>query len=72
MENFIAQYSEQGSHKHQAEVDCHKAFMDAMEEAFNDCEFYTEILNMSCLPIKQAVHKISHTVQHSVVSQLLN
>lgn len=39
MENFVAQYSEQGSRKHQAEVNCHKAFMDAMEQAFNDREF---------------------------------
>lgn len=40
MENFEAEYSEQGSIKHAAEVNCHKAFMDAMEEAFNDGVYF--------------------------------
>ena len=35
MENVHAQYSEQGTIKHEAEINCHKAFMDAMEEVFN-------------------------------------
>ncbi len=48
MENFHAQYSEQVSIKHAAEVNCHKAFVDAIEEVFNDGEYiYTwQLLNL--------------------------
>ena len=31
-----ADYSGKGSIKHAAGIDCHKAFMDVMEEVFND------------------------------------
>ena len=39
MEEFQANYSEVGSIKHTAEVDCHKAFIDAMEEIFHNGKY---------------------------------
>ena len=35
LDGLRADYSDQGSIRHMAEVDCHKAFMDDMEEIFN-------------------------------------
>ena len=39
IENSTPRYSEPGSIKHHAEVDCHKAFLDAMELVFHDGEY---------------------------------
>lgn len=40
MDSFQAEYSEQGSLKHLPEVNCHKAFVDAMEEIFNSGGYF--------------------------------
>ena len=36
LDELKADYSKKGSMKHAAEIDCHKAFMDVMEEVCND------------------------------------
>ena len=38
-EEFQANYSDVGSIKHTAEIDCHKAFIDAMEEIFHNGKY---------------------------------
>ena len=35
-DEVIAEYSDQGSTKYGLDVNCHKAFLDAVEEAIND------------------------------------
>ena len=43
LDGLRADYSDQGSIRHMAEVDCHKAFMDAMEELFSTGKYFTLI-----------------------------
>ena len=46
LDGLRADYSDQGSIGHMAEVDCHKAFMDAMEEIFNTGKYFTVIYTL--------------------------
>lgn len=50
LDEFQANYSDIGSIKHTAEVDCHKAFIDAMEEIFHSGKYFDYTLNLTVIP----------------------